>query len=423
VDERTKRGPVYEWTLVISLALMFGFVGLNRVGIGYVLPPIVQEFHLEFWQAGLLVSGTSLAWAISAWLSGSVSDRVGRKNVLLIGMYAASAISAILGLAWNFLVLFILRDLLGFGDGVSLTTGQTTIAERTNPNRRALYQGIFNGGYSLLGLGFGAFIITHLSTAFGWRWVFTIVAGFGVVITTALIFILPKDLPASARSAAGQLRAASFVKDLKEILGAPGMARVTVCSTLGLGWLGLNIAFSALFLTQVRGYSLNDAGTILSISAVLGVSGVVFVPAAADRLGRKVAGIVASIGAGVCFVIFALAPLPTAAIVVVLTLGSICASGLAPLTLATLPSELVPLRRGAAIGVANLFAASFGITLSPIIGGILADRSGLIVPVVLAGLCQLAIAPILSGIPETAPRILARQAETQPAAVEGAMPI
>ena len=35
---------MYEWSLVISLALMFGFVGINRVGIGYVRPPIVQEF-------------------------------------------------------------------------------------------------------------------------------------------------------------------------------------------------------------------------------------------------------------------------------------------------------------------------------------------------------------------------------------------
>jgi hypothetical protein len=78
-----REGQAYEWTLVISLALVFGFVGLNRAGIGFVMPPIVQEFHLEFWQAGLLISGTSLTWAIAAWLSGSISDRVGRKNGLL----------------------------------------------------------------------------------------------------------------------------------------------------------------------------------------------------------------------------------------------------------------------------------------------------------------------------------------------------
>jgi MFS family permease len=253
---RRRDGQVYEWTLVISLALMFGFVGLNRVGIGYVMPPIVQEFHLQFWQAGLLVSGTSIGWALSAWLSGSISDRLGRKKVYIVGMYAASGISALIGLTWNFLSLFILRDLLGLGDGVSLATGQGTIAERTNPNRRALYQGIFTGGYSLFGLALGAFIITHMATAFGWRLVFPIIGVLGVCFTTVMIFIMPPDLPASARQAAGRLHPGAFFQDLKEILSSRGMASTTLAFTLGLAWLGLNIAFYALFLTQVRGYSL-----------------------------------------------------------------------------------------------------------------------------------------------------------------------
>jgi MFS family permease len=388
---------------------MFGFVGLNRAGIGYVLPPIVQEFHLEFWQAGLLVSGTSLAWAVSAWLSGSISDRLGRKNVLLVGMYGAAAISGLIGATWDFISLFILRDLLGLGDGVSLTTGQSTIAERTNPQRRALYQGIFNGGYNLFGLALGAFIVTHLTTAFGWRWVFPIIGVLGVVITSALIAILPPDLPASARSAAGQLRASSFLKDMQEILRTRGMPFTTIGFTLDLGWLGLNIAFASLFLTRVRGYSLNEAGDILALSSLIGLSGVLIIPAIADNFGRKTAGMVAALAAGVCYLLFPLVPLPTPALIAVLTIGSIGATGMGPLTGATLPSELVPMRRGAAIGVCNLFAASLGITLSPIIGGVLADRFGLIVPVVLAGLCQLAILPMLLGVPETAPRVLARR--------------
>lgn len=416
-----REGQTYEWTLVISLALMFGFVGLNRAGIGYVLPPIVQEFHLEFWQAGLLVSGTSLAWAISAWLSGSISDRVGRKKVLLVGLYGASAVSALIGTAWDFISLFILRDVLGFGDGVTLTTGQSTIAERTNANRRALYQGIFNGGYNLFGLALGAFIVTHLTTAFGWRWVFPIIGIFGALITTALIAILPRDLPAAARSAAGALRPSSFFKDLKDILGSRGMPFATLGFTLALAWLGLNIAFSSLYLTRGRGYSLNEAGDILSLSALVGLLGVLIVPSIADLLGRRVAGVLAALVAGVCYIIFALVPLPTPGVIAVLMVGSVGAGGLAPLTGATLPSELVPLRRGAAIGVCNLFAATLGITLSPIIGGILADRFGLLVPVALMGLCELAIAPVMLGVPETAPRVLARLG-VAPAASTGSVP-
>lgn len=402
-------GQTYEWTLVISLALVFGFVGLNRAGIGFVMPPIVQEFHLEFWQAGLLVSGTSLAWAISAWLSGSISDRVGRKKVYLIGMYAASAISVLMGFAWNFVSLFILRDLVGLGDGVSLATGQGTIAERTNPNRRALYQGIFTGGYSLFGLALGAFIMTHLATAFGWRWAFPLVGLYGALLVTAMIFILPADLPASAREAAGQLKTSAFFTDLKEILGARGMPSTTIAFTLGLAWLGLNLAFYALFLTQLRGYALNDAGNILAVGALIGLLGVLIIPAIADNVGRKPAAIIASLAASIGFLLFALVPLPPVAMMALLGLGGIGAGGLNSLAGATMPSELVPLRKGAAIGVCNLFAATLGITLSPIIGGVLADHFGLMVPVVVAGLLWVVNVIILLPVPETAPRILARR--------------
>jgi len=416
-----REGQVYEWTLVVSLALMFGFVGLNRVGIGYVMPLVVGEFHLQFWQAGLLVSGTSVGWALSAWLSGSVSDRVGRKKVYLVGMYAASLISCLIGATWDFLSLFVLRDLLGLGDGVSLATGQGTIAERTNPNRRALYQGIFTGGYSLFGLALGAFIVTHLATAFGWRLVFPIIGVLGIAMTTVMIFIMPSDLPASARQAAGRLHATAFFQDLRDILRAPGMLCATVAFTLGLAWLGLNIAFYALFLTQVRGYALNDAGNILAVSALIGLLGVLVVPAIADNLGRRPAAALAALAAGVGFLIFAVVPLPEVGLIVVLAVGSIGAGGLNSLAGATMPSELVPLRKGAAIGVCNLFAATLGITLSPILGGALADRFGLTVPVVLAAVFELAIVPLVLGIPETAPRRL-RAARVATEATEGIVP-
>lgn len=417
-----RQGSLYEWGLVISLALMFGFVGLNRVGIGYVMPLVVQEFNLQFSQAGLLVSGTSLGWAISAWLSGSISDRVGRKNVYLYGMYAASAISGLIGLSWNFLSLFILRDVLGLGDGVSLSTGQGTIAERCNPGRRALFQAIFTGGYNLFGLALGAFIITHLATSFGWRLVFPIVGLVGLVMTTGMIWILPADLPKSARSAAGELKASSVFKDLKDILGSRGMPFAAVGFTLGLAWLGLYLAFATLFLTQIRGYSLNDAGSVLAVSSAVGLSGVIIIPMIADTVGRRPAGVIAAGAAAVGFLVFAFVPLPVQSLVVVLAIGQIGSVGWNALTGATLPSELVPERKGAAIGINNLLAASLGITLSPIIGGLLADRFGLIVPVVLAGLCWVVALPLLLGVPETAPKVLLKRGLGQAATPEGVVP-
>jgi MFS family permease len=200
------------------------------------------------------------------------------------------------------------------------------------------------------------------------------------------------------------------------------MVATTVAFTLGLAWLGLNIAFYALFLTQVRNFSLNEAGTILAISALVGLLGVLIVPAISDAIGRRPAAVFAALLAGIGFLVFALVPLPGAGLTAVLALGSIGAGGLNSLAGATMPTELVPLRRGAAIGVCNLFAATLGITLSPVLGGILADRFGLAVPVVLAAVCELAIVPIVLAIPETAPRVLRRRTAVPAAPPEGIVP-
>ena len=91
----------YQWILVALLAGFWGLVGLNRLGLQFLAPFIIKDLHLSLTQFSLLVSGTSIARAVSAWVSGSVSDRIGRKRVLLVGMYAASCFPALFGLAWN----------------------------------------------------------------------------------------------------------------------------------------------------------------------------------------------------------------------------------------------------------------------------------------------------------------------------------
>jgi len=118
--------------------------------------------------------------------------------------------------------------------------------------------------------------------------------------------------------------------------------------------LGLNIAFNSLFLVNVRGYSLNDAGSILALGSAVGLTGVIFIPLISDGIGRRPAAI----------------------------------------------------------------AVALGITLSPVIGGVLADHYGLVVPVALAAVCLLLAAVALLRVPETAPRVLTRRGlVTQPTQV------
>jgi ACS family hexuronate transporter-like MFS transporter len=214
----------------------------------------------------------------------------------------------------------------------------------------------------------------------------------------------------------GRLQVEWFFDDFQEITRVRGVIHVIIAGTLGLAWFALTIAFTSLFLTRVRGYGLDEAGNMLAIATSVGFLGSVLLPALSDSLGRKPVGIAGAIGAGLIYIVFPLVPMPTLALVALLTFGGMCAGGLVSLTVATLLSELVPGRRGAAIGIANFLSATLGSLLSPIYGGVLADHFGLALPLVLAGVFQLLTAPVLFGVPETAPRVLARRGTAAKAA-------
>ena len=117
----------YHWGLLGLLTGFWGLVGINRLGIQFIFPAIVPAFHLSTTQVSLLVTGTSFTWAFSSWGSGWLSDRFGRKRVLVPGALFACLATMLQGVAGNFLSLFIIRDLVGIGDGVGWPNGQSTL--------------------------------------------------------------------------------------------------------------------------------------------------------------------------------------------------------------------------------------------------------------------------------------------------------
>ena len=171
----SRRPARYELHIMVLLVLFWGCIGLNRVGIGFIFPIIVPEFHMQLWQAGLLISGTSISWAFSSWIGGWLSDNRGRRAILLPAVAFTALATAAMGATWNFLSMFIVRDLLGLGDGIGWSVGQATISEEAAPQRRGFNQALYNAGYSFFGVGLGALIVTTLTAHLGWRWVFPII--------------------------------------------------------------------------------------------------------------------------------------------------------------------------------------------------------------------------------------------------------
>jgi MFS family permease len=184
----SSRGGVisYEFIITALLILFWGSVGLNRIGIGVIAPYIKPEFGLSNFQIGLLVSGITATWALSSWGGGWLSDRYGRRAVLLPGAILICVMTASMGIAGGFWSMFIIREFLGVGDGIGWSVGQATVYEESAPQRRAVNQALVSAGYTLIGAGLGALIITRISSNLGWRWAFPIIAAATAVVVAAL---------------------------------------------------------------------------------------------------------------------------------------------------------------------------------------------------------------------------------------------
>ena len=407
------RSKSYEYGILALLVLFWGTVGLNRVGIGFIFPKIVPEFHMKLWQAGLLISGTSITWAFSSWIGGWLSDRYGRRKVLLPAVAFTCVMTAAMGAAWNFLSMFVVRDLLGIGDGVGWSVGQATINEESAPERRGFNQAIFAAGYTLIGAGLGALIITTITVHLGWRWAFPIVGAASLLVLGALFFVM-REPAAHAERHPIQWRAGA------RLLRDPSVLAVTIAGCAVLTWLQLTIGFNVLFLTRVRHFSLLQAGGIASVWGFSGVVGQLVLPLLSDFWGRKRTVVLGALACAAALVFYLQGDFGIADMRLLLGASGFFGWGLLPIVLATTVSELVSDElRGAALGMTNCLAVIVGTTIMPVLGGAIADHFTLSAALWLCVGSEIVVAAAMLAVKETAPRMVARAARMTASAHAG----
>ena len=135
------------------LAVLFVTVFIDLVGFGIVLPLLpfyAAHFGANALLVGLLSTSFSLMQLLFAPVWGRLSDRVGRRPVILAGLLGSSISYLTFGLAQSLVILFLSRSLAGIA-GANISTAQAYIADSTPPQQRAKGMGLIGAAY---GLGF-----------------------------------------------------------------------------------------------------------------------------------------------------------------------------------------------------------------------------------------------------------------------------
>ena len=135
------------------LVILFVTVFIDLIGFGIVLP-LLPFYALHFGAnallVGLLSTSFSLMQLLFAPVWGRLSDRVGRRPVILAGLLGSSISYLTFGLAPSLPILFLSRILAGIA-GANISTAQAYIADSTQPEDRAKGMGLIGAAY---GLGF-----------------------------------------------------------------------------------------------------------------------------------------------------------------------------------------------------------------------------------------------------------------------------
>jgi MFS family permease len=384
----------YAWYAVVMLVLAHALSIVDRIAIGLLVEPIKADLHVTDTQMGLL---QGLAFAIFYTLfglpMGVLVDRWWRVRLLGIGMVVWSSATMACGLATSYLMLFLGRVGVGAGEATVTPASSSIIPDLFRPADRPKAYGVFQVGGSIgtalsYVVGSGAIVMAATlrlwaPAVFGgfsnWQIAFLVMGAPGILLAAVLVLTLREPerrdrlTPTSARFSLGPTW-----RQLKGNWMAYGV--IIGGAVLNTMVVNAQIAWFPSLLIRAHGWTPAQvggtlgvlgfpAGTFSAISAGLVLAWLV-------RRGRADGPVLVMILQALTWALFGTIKALHPDMTVVLTahvLSSLFAIWAVTAALAGL-NEITPNEmRGQMTALYGLFSGLIGLTLGPLVVGMLSD--------------------------------------------------
>lgn len=351
-----------------ALLPILGITFIDILGFSILLPILpyfIKHFGASTVAVGALFSTFAFCQFIAGPVWGNVSDRIGRKTVLIVSQVGATIGWAGLAFAPNLAWVFVWRIVEGISGGnVSVT--QAYVADRVAPEDRSrafAYVGAaFSAGF-VLGPVAGGLLFAR----YGFALPFLLAAGLQVVTLITTIAFLPEDI-----AQRGETTSAVALPDIVRFLGDREIAPVLVQRLMSSFALFAWFAVYALVLGTVA--HLGPAQTSY-VFAVFGALSVVFqlgvVGRLVDRYGvRRTSNIGFVAGCSFFIAVPFLHDLPT---ILAAQIVFAFAMSIVNVTLPTLLTAATPERvRGTVLGVGSALDSVAGVAMPTLAAAVLA---------------------------------------------------
>ena len=380
-----KLGLKENWKQFTLLVIVNGFVG-GMVGLERTILPQIAE--VDF---GIAVKTAILSFiivfgiskAITNYYTGAFANKIGRKNLLVIGWLLGIPVPILLIYATNWNWIIAANILLGINQGLTWSSTVVMKIDLVGEKNRGLAMGL-NESAGYLAVGIVAFLTGWLASEYGLRpYPFYLGIGFAIIGLLTSYFLI-KDTVHHVNSESK----VSQVKKLKNIFREttwtnPNLVSITQAGLVnnlndGMIWGLLPI------LSVSKGFSLTEVGKLVAIYPVVWGLGQLITGKLADMLVKKSMlfwGMTLQ-GIAITVMVFATSFTQFTLLGIVLGLGT---AVVYPTFLAAIADYTHPEQRANSIGVFRL-CRDLGYAIGAILTGITADFFGVEMAVILIGL-------------------------------------
>lgn len=368
--------------LLICLSQLCVSIGRNLVNP--ILPLYVSSFNVSYTVVGLVMSSFGISRIFVEIPGGALTDRMGRKPIILVGYLLSIASHFIAGFAHTPLELAVSRMLMGTGSALMLTAGTVYVAEMATEDARTRDLARFQSMLSIAGI-VGPTLGGVISDTLGTRSIFFVAAG--VSIIGVLLILMLRS--AGNVSKPEDERSPSTISIIEIMKNRRMIILSAACFMMFFLFSSIRGTMIPVYGADVLKLSAVEIGLVFSLTSATTVVGLVFLThRLEEHFGRPTVLVLALVVNAIAVFLISLATnvLTLSAFVVPLGLGL---SMLQPTVFAMISDHAEPRNRGLTMGISRTVAA-FGIVIGPtMVGGLMDLGQPLVAFYLLVGLLGL----------------------------------
>jgi MFS family permease len=367
--------PARPWRELWLITIGHGLTHWYPATFYLLLPLIGNELGLSYSEIGLIMTCKYIASAIANVPGGVLVDTVGRKGLLMaVSLFWIGFPYLLIGFTHSYLMLLACISLVGFGNSLWHPTAIPTLGRRY-PERKGLVLSVHGMGGNV-GDAVAPIIIGAALGFFTWREVVVLNVVPGLVVAL-LLFVFLGSMTLGARKTEHEAQSfGSYLVGLRDLFRSRSLVLLSTGSAFRTMTQSTLLTFLPVYLAHDMGYSPFWVGACLFALQAAGFAASPVAGHLSDRMGRKQILASSMLGSAVVLAAMAFAGGSVVFIGLVAVLGFFLYAT-RPVIQAWMLDATPKNMAGSSIGV--LFGAqALGGALGPVLGGMVADRWGLL---------------------------------------------